>query len=50
MNLGFNRAIIPSFDEFQLLSEVRVVMYYTVTAIENPYTDRQTNFREGNPY
>ena len=34
MNLVFNRAIILSFDEFQLLSEVRVVMYYSVTAIE----------------
>ena len=34
MNLGFNRAIISSFDEFRLLSEVRVVMYYSVTAIE----------------
>ena len=47
MNLVFNRA---SFDEFRLLSEVRVVTYHTVTAIENPNTDRQTNFREGNPY
>ena len=33
MNLVFNRA---SFDEFRLLSEVRVVTYHTVTAIENP--------------
>ena len=34
MNLVFNRAILLSFDEFQLLSEVRVVMYYSVTAVE----------------
>ena len=34
MNLGFNRAIISSVDEFRLLSEVRVVMYYSVATIE----------------